>query len=232
MNETPEMSFDKKPRKKMTFTRALKYFVLSLSAAVYIMFFVRFFVSCDSKISDDVYLTEKQAEKFQNLDVILPVYHYQPVEWVTEDGGIEVKNIYYIEDYNSLQLTVKSKDKINGYDGERPFEFKLRVTGDKENEKEIVPRVYTDKRFGYTHMRLVADEAVCDMGKSVEVPITTYDAEGNPTASTETEIKGGTQVYLDVYSLGGERICTFEVAGKNTARAQIRRAGIDVNITD
>ena len=215
-------------KKKITVRKILKYIVFSISAAVYIVFFVRFFVSCDADITDDVFLTPEQKIKFEDLSLDYPLYHYQPTAWTSDDGTVQIKNIYYLEPINTLELTVRHRiDAYNPNSDTYPFTFKVRVSGDVEYE--TVPEIKLETRYGYTYARLIAEGIVSDHGETVTAEVETFDENGNSVISTETEIKGGTQVHLDILSLSGERLFTFEIAGKGVVNyARIRRSGVDI----
>ena len=222
--------------KKFTVRRVLKYIAISISAAIYIIFSVRLFTACDADMADDVYLDAERAKQFEDLDTDLAVYHFQPVSWTSDDGSVQIKNVYWIEPFSNLQLTVRHRDEIYSRpDGLYPFDFKLRVEGTDDEtaiyEVDVTPSVWKETRYGYTYARLSAEDIVCVDGEKVYVEYETFDAEtGLSSITTETEIKGGTKVYLDIFDLSGEKIYTFEVAGRNVDRTRIRRGGIDVAV--
>ena len=68
--------------------------------------------------------------------------------------------------------------------------------------------------------------------REIEVELETFDEEGNSVITTDTEIKGGTEVFLDIFNLDGERLYTFELAGKDVDRARIRRTKVEVSVID
>ncbi len=226
--------YTEEKKRKFTFGRLIKILILVASAAVYLIFFARFFVSCESEIADDLFLDRDTAELFQDLDTDLPFYHYQPVSWTNEDGSVQITNIFYIEKTGDLQLTVRSRDDIfDKKSGEYPFSFKIRVSGEDESETEAVPTMRVQERHGYTYARLAVDGIVSDHGEMVEIELETYDEEGNSHITTDTEIKGGTEVWLDIFdSETGTKLHTFEIAGKRVNRARVRRSTVDVVIVD
>lgn len=213
--------------KKLRFRTVLKYLLFSISALIYIVIFSRLFVACDSKIADKLYLGKSEKELYEDLSVELALEHYQPTAWTSEDGSVQIKNIHYIKDFENLQLTVRSRDDIyNPNSDTYPFTFKIRVVG--ENEAELSPEFFTDTRFGYTYARLVCEGVLSAHGEKVLYDIETFDEKGNSVISTETEIKGGNEIFLDIYNLSGERLYTFEISGKNVNHARIRRKTVDV----
>ncbi len=220
----------KEPRRRFTLRKLFKILLFSASALVYIVFFIRFFVSCDAKITNDLFLDRETAEKFLNLDVDYPFYHYQPEAWTNDDGSIQISNIFYIEDNGNLHLTVRTRD--DRFETDRyPFEFKITVTG--ESEAELEPEMRTETRHGYTYARLFVNGVVSDHGEVVEVELESYDEKGNSVITKDTEIKGGTEVGLDIYdSKTGEKLYTFAVAGKNVNRARMRRSTADVVVIE
>jgi len=227
-----------KEQNKFTLRRALKYIAVSISAAIYIVFAVRLFTACDADITDDVYLDAERAELFEDLDTDLPIYHFQPISWTSDDGSVQIKEVYWIEPFSNLQLTVRHRDDVyTRPDGLYPFDFKLRVEStDDESavfEAEVEPRVWKETRYGYTYARLSAEDIVCVDGEKVYYEYETFDEEtGLSSITTDTELKGGTIVYLDIFDLAGEKIYTFEVAGRNIDRTRMRRGSIDVTVVE
>lgn len=214
-------------KRKFGFKKLIKITVLIISAAVYLIFFARLFESRDPSVANRMYLNAEEAERFDDLNSELPLYHYQPTSWTAEDGSVTITNIYYLEDFSKLQFTVRHRNDIYT-DGDYPFGFKVRVTG--EVDSESVPVIYTDSRSKYTWARVCAENIVSDHGEEVEVELETFDEQGNSVITTDTEIKGGTEIFLDIYNADGERLFTFELAGKNVDRARIRRNKIDVSV--
>ncbi len=225
-------------KKKFSFGKLVKIIFFSISAAVYIIFFARFIESCDTKIADDIYLEEADYESFVNLDADYPLYHYQPQAWTAEDGSVTVTNVYYIENLDSLHLTVRHRNDI--YGGDKPFEFKIRVEGIDEFEAELVPETRVDSRSKYTWTRLSADGVVCREAEEVEVEYETFDERGNSIITTAIEYRGGTKVYLDIYNDNGDKLYTFQLTGiaeiddgedvitRKIDRVRIRRGKADV----
>lgn len=225
-------------KKKFSFGKLVKFIFFSISAAVYIIFFARFIESCDTKIADDIYLEKSDYESFVNLDADYPLYHYQPQSWTAEDGSVTVTNVYYIENLDSLHLTVRHRNDI--YGGEVPFEFKIRVEGIEELKAEVIPERRVDSRSKYTWSRLSADGIVCREAEDVEVEYESFDERGNSVITTAVEYRGGTKVYLDIYNLDGDKLYTFQLAGvaevddgediitRKIDRVRIRRGKADV----
>lgn len=222
--------FDTEQKRKRPFKTLFKILLFGASIAVYLIFFVRFFVSCDADIADDVFLDKASAEKFCDLENDLHFYHYQPLSWTNEDGSVQLSNIFYIEDFKNLQLTVRSRDDIFNKDSDAyPFTFEIRVSGDEE--KTVVPTVRVENRYGYTYARLEVRDVLCAQGEEVLFEVTTFDENGNSVVTQDSEIKGGTEVHLDIFSSKtGDKLHTFVVAGKNVSRPRIRRNTVDVVI--
>ena len=225
-------------KKKFTFGKFIKAIILSISAAVYIIFFARFVESCDTKIADDIYLEKSDYESFVNLDADYPLYHYQPQAWTAEDGSVTVTNVYYIENLDVLHLTVRHRNDI--YGGEEPFEFRVRVEGIEEFKAEVIPSSNVDSRSKYTWTRLSADGIVCREAEEVEVEYESFDEKGNSIITEDIEYRGGTKVYLDIYNSDGDKLYTFQLTGvadvdngdevvtSKIDRVRIRRGKADV----
>ncbi len=222
--------FDTEQKRKSPFKTLFKILLFGASVAVYLIFFIRFFVSCDADIADDVFLDKESARLFSDLERDMPFYHYQPLSWTNEDGSVQLSNIFYIEDFKNLQLTVRSRDDIFNKESDAyPFTFEIRVSGDEE--KTVVPIVRVENRYGYTYARLEATDILSSQGEEVIFEVETFDEEGNSVVTQESEIKGGTEVHLDIFSSEtGDKLHTFVIAGKNVSRARIRRSTVDVVI--
>lgn len=224
--------FDMEQKRKNPLKTLFKFLLFGASVAVYLIFFIRFFVSCDAKIADDVFLDKESAALFSDLEQDMPFYHYQPLSWTNEDGSVQLSNIFYIEDFKNLQLTVRSRDDIfNKESDEYPFTFEIRVSG--EEGKTVTPVVRVENRYGYTYARLEVQDVLSSHGEEVLYEIETFDEEGNSVITEEREIKGGTEVHLDIFSSKtGDKLHTFVIAGKNVSRARIRRSTVDVVIAE
>lgn len=225
-------------KKKFSFGKLIKIIIFTISAAVYIIFFARFIESCDAKIADDIYLESEDYVKFTDLDADYPLYHYQPQSWTSEDASVTVTNVYYIENLDILQLTVRHRNDI--YGGDTPFEFKIRVEGIEEYETEVIPSTTVESRSKYTWTRLASDTIACREADEIDVEYETFDEKGNSIITSGVEYQGGTRVYLDIYNLDGVKLYTFQLAGvaevddgedvitRKIDRTRIRRGKVDV----
>ncbi len=215
--------------------RIIKISLYVCAAIVYTVFLIRIFVSCDSKITDDIYLDKSRSEKFLDLDEDIAIYNYQPVSWTSDDGTVQIKDVHYIPEYETLFLTVRHKTETYDDGEEYPFKFVIRTESESDGTKESVPEIVTDVRFGYTYARLSAEEIVSDHGEKVVYTREEFADDGTITTSEVTQIKGGTRVWLDIYDNSGEKLFTFEIAGKNedaVNRTRIKRKNVDVVVRD
>ncbi len=236
--------------RKITLWKIFKWTLLTISFLVYLLVFVRIFVSCDANISDDIILTSEENKDFENLELDYPLFNYQPTSWTNEEGTLQIKNIYYVEPISELQLTVRYR--ISTFDtdnNQKPFEFKIRVTdGDetvKSDEKvslfeEDLPgetlkgtEFYTESRYDYKYIRMCTPNIKVDDGETKTERVQTVDENGNVSYSTKTVTEGGNKVYLDIYdSETKELLYSFVVAGKTVGGVRTRRSKVDVRITD
>lgn len=220
--------------KKITLWKITKWTLMLISILVYALAFTRIFVSCDANISDDIILTSQEKRDFDNLDKDYPLYNYQPLSWTSDDGTVQIKNIYYLEPIQELQLTLRYR--ISTYEKEKgmiPFYCKIRVTeGDEEITFENL-ETHFESRYNYGYIRLCIDGIVIDDGKKVTSKAQRVDDEGNVTYETVTEIVGGNKVSLDIYDAGtDELLFTFSIAGKPLEGVRTRRNKVDTRIIE
>ncbi len=236
--------------RKITPWKIFKWTLLTISFLVYLLVFVRIFVSCDADISDDIILTSAENKDFENLDIDYPLFNYQPTSWTNEEGTLQIKNIYYIEPISELQLTVRYRiSTFDTKENQKPFEFKIRVTESDETVKseekvslfeEDLSGVtlkgtefYTESRYDYKYIRVCAPGIEVDDGETKTEKVQTVDENGNVSYSTKTVTEGGNKVYLDIYdSETKELLYSFVVAGKTVGGIRTRRSKVDVRITD
>lgn len=218
--------------KKVTPWKVIKWTLLSISILVYVLAMWRIFISCDADVSDDIILTKEEAKDFENLDIDYPLYNCQPTAWTDGDQGhMQIKNIYYLEPIEELQLTVRYR--ISRF-AEDPFYYKARVVEADESERliEDIER-HTESRFDYKYVRLCIDDIIVDEGEKVTRTVERFDKDGNKTTEEITETVGGNKVYLDIYSTeNDELLYTFLVAGKTVSPVRTRRNKVDIRIID
>ena len=220
--------------KKITLWKITKWTLMLISILVYALAFTRIFVSCDSKISDDIILTAEEKKDFDNLDVDYPLFNYQPLSWTSEDGTVQIKNIHYLDPIDELQLTLRYR--ISTYEKEKgviPFYCKVRVA---EEENETVyenMETHFESRYNYGFIRICVDDIVIDDGEKVTSKAQRVDEDGNVTYETVTEIVGGNKVYLDIYDEAtDELLFTFSIAGKPLEGIRMRRNKVDTRIIE
>ena len=214
---------------KITLWKITKWVLMLISILVYVLAFTRIFVSCDAKLSDDIILTPEEKRDYDNLDLDYPLYNYQPLSWTSDDGTVQIKNIYYLEPISELQLTLRYR--ISTYEKEKgviPFYCKVRATeGDEEKVFENL-ETHFESRYNYGYIRLCIDDIVIEDGKKVISKAQRVDEDGNVTYETVTEIVGGNKVSLDIYDTEtDELLFTFAVAGKPLEGIRTRRNKVD-----
>lgn len=229
MEENYVNDMDENEGKKITAWKLTKWFFMFCSIVVYALVFARLFVSCDSKISDEIILTSEEYKDYENLDLDYLVFHYQPVSWTNEDGTIQIKNIVYLDPISELQLTVRYR--LSTY-GEEPFFYKVRlVEGEEERVYDV--EIHSETRFDYKYQRLCVPDIKIDGGKTEEKRVQIVDENGEVSYETKSEIIGGNKAYLDIYNADtGELEYTFALAGKGVGGARVRRNKFDVRIID
>lgn len=221
--------------RKITFWKVIKWTFILISVIVYVLAMWRIFVSCDADISDDIILTSEEKKDFENLDIDYPFYNYQPLSWTNDDGTIQIKNVYYLQPINELQLTVRYR--ISSYDtkeNKTPFYYKIRVV--ESDESEVVfedLEMHTESRFDYKYNRLCIENIVIDEGEKVTNKVQRVGGDGEVTYESVTETVGGNKVYLDIYnSEDDELLYSFIIAGKTLNGVRTRRNKVDTRIID
>ncbi len=219
--------------RKITFGKVLKWTFIIISVIVYVLAMWRIFVSCDADVSDDIILTQSEAKDFENLDIDYPLYNYQPLSWTNDDGTIQIKNVYYLEPINELQLTVRYR--ISYYDTKEnttPFYYHIRVVESDESETVFDDlEMHTESRFDYKYIRLCVNEIEIDEGEKVTNKVQRVDKDGKVTNESVTETVGGNKVYLDIYnSEDNELLYSFIIAGKTLNGVRTRRNKVDTRI--
>ena len=236
--------------KKITPWKIIKWTFLTVSALVYLLTFIRLFVACDADICDDIILTASEKKDFDNLDKDYPLYNYQPSSWTSDDGTVQLKNIYYLEPLSELQLTVRYKISTYEKDGNTsPFTYGIRVVEDdgkveSEGEKALYKedldgenvddiKLYTESRYDYKYVRICASGLDVDDGERKTERVQLVDEDGNTTYDVKDITVGGNKIYLDIYdSKTNEVLYSFVVAGKTVGGVRTRRSKVDVRIID
>ncbi len=236
--------------RRITPWKIIKWTVLLLSFLVYAVVFVRLFASCDADISDDIILTTAEKADFEDLDREYELFNYQPTSWTSDDGTVQLKNIYYLKPISELQLTLSYR--ISAFGGEKdttPFEFEIRVVENGETfeaeegkpvYREDLPgdtltgvELHSETRFDRKYIRICAPGIKIDDGVRRTEKVQTVDEDGNVSYITRTVIDGGNKVYLDIYDAEtDELLYSFAAAGKGIGGARTRRNKVDVRIID
>lgn len=168
---------EKKPSVAKKLFKAVAY---ALMAAVYLILFIRFFVSCDSSVMKEIVKTPAIEEAYAREKDSFEIRQYEIRDWYKsiDDGKLlSVDNLYYIPETHNLQVSVKFNKKIlpepdAAYSAENlPFSFYL------EDETLAVYTDYSalyDQRFSFGYIRLNFENI--DLEKAGGV----LDENGNP----------------------------------------------------
>ena len=220
--------------RKITGWKIIKWTFMGISLLVYLLVLTRIFVACDADVSDDIILTSEEKKAFDNYDQDYPLFNYQPTSWTSEDGSIQIKNIYYVEPISELQLTVRYRISYYDKTSTTPFYYQIRTVDSDENERVYSDlESHTESRFDYKYIRLCVDDILIDDGEKVTNRVQRIDEEGNITYETKSEIVGGNKVYLDIYdSETDELLYSFVVAGRPLNGVRTRRAKCDTIVID
>lgn len=165
-------------KKPSVFKRVFKAIAVALIAAVYLILFIRIFVSCDSSVMKQIIKTDETEAIYREKGDV-EIRQYEIRNWYKSiDNGriLSLDNFYYFPETENLQVSVKFNKKIladpnRTYSAEDlPFAFYL------EDETLAHYDEYTavyDERYSFGYIRLNFS------GVSLEIDGQT-DEEGNP----------------------------------------------------
>lgn len=186
-NQSYTLPEEKKPS---VIGKIFKAVACAIIAAIYIILFIRFFVSCDSEIVDTILKTPEIEAAYTANPEEFEIRQYEITAWYksknpagAEDsdmGGklLSVDSLYHIPKTDNLQISVKFnldilKDRETEYsDKLLPFRFYL----EDENLKHYtdISAVMYDQRYSFGYIRLNFD------GISLEKEDGTLDQNGEP----------------------------------------------------
>ena len=144
---------DKKPS---VVKKLFKAAAICIILGVYGVLFVRFFVSCDSDMVDDILKTEKIVAAYESSPEDFEVQQYGITHWYESKnasgdesnlGGklLSVSHLYYIPAAESLQVTVK-------------FNLDILENSEASYSKELLPfRVYLEDEYGNVYESVMAE---------------------------------------------------------------------------
>ena len=195
--------------------RIFKAIAVCLMAAVYIVLFVRFFVSCDSSVMKQLIKTDETERIFrENGDVEIRQYEIRNWYKSIDDGRIlSLDNLYWLPETDNLQVSVKFNKKMLAdpdrvYTAEDlPFDFVL----EDENLTKYTDytAVYAERySFGYIRLNfsgvsLEIDGETDEDGNTAvhnfELYIRKKNADGTTSDFESFSLYTGSRAYKKVY---------------------------------
>ena len=212
---------------KSRFGNALSILVIMISAAIFALVFLRIFQMRDSEISEKIIMDEyaHKAYSYCALDLNLPgkndprfffspqdnikfsCYSVHPSTTMDVDGRLQIRNVYYLDSADNLQMTVRLNtryyDKNNGLD----YDLRLKLI-DAEGNVSYVESSYalTDVRWGYTFIRVAFSGVDLSDNQNVRLQILPLNSAPGDAAYANIKVYGS-DVYkqsTNVYSLNTE----------------------------
>lgn len=147
---------EKKPSLAKKIWKAIAY---ALIAAVYLILFIRFFVSCDSSVMKEIIKTDAMEEIYREKGDV-DIRQYEIRNWYKSiDNGriLALDNFYWFPETNDLQVSVKFNKKILS-DPERTYSaedlpFVFYLEDENLNRYTDYTAVY-DERYSFGYIRL------------------------------------------------------------------------------
>ncbi len=150
---------EEEEKKPSVIKKLFKWIAVAIMLAVYIVLFIRIFVSCDSEIVDSIIKTDRIVSEYEKDPENFEIQQYEITGWyksINDGKLLSVDNLYYFPSADSLQISVKFNKDILLCDAEYsdellPFEFYL------EDEQGNIYSEYTavyDERFDFGYIRL------------------------------------------------------------------------------
>ncbi len=200
MNETEE-------KKTSNAKKLFKAVAFSIILAVYIIFFIRFFISCDSNIADEILKTPEIIAAYEEDPANFEIRQYEITDWYksksrageaeNDKGGklLSVSELYYIPKTNNLQITVKfNLDILKNRDTEYSKDklpFKIYLEDEERNIYNMFSSVKYDERYSFGYIR------ICFDGISLEKEDGSLDEDGSPKMKSY-------EMYLQMMGENGE----------------------------
>ncbi|HAN21207.1 MAG: hypothetical protein A2Y15_03855 [Clostridiales bacterium GWF2_36_10] len=199
-----------KTTKRIKYT--FRYILYGISALVWGGILFILLSSCDPGLLDAMIFSDEAREIAQKDPDSFTVYKLQPIDYMNYNGSVQIKNIYYAEKVDEIDLCVKFNiDKISH--GKLNDALVYILTDSNGNYYPVV-NIMTDSNRKYGYARVSFDNVVLDLEKNKYYNYTTSHDwvseidkkfNGNNESNNldisidETEDKGVTYT-LSVYS--------------------------------
>lgn len=172
----------KTPKRIKLFFKIIMY---SISLIVYVIIFFVIFSSCDPGMFDDMIFSERARGIAENSDSF-NVYKLQPTDFMNSSGSVQLKNIYYADDADELEIGVMfNLKKIT--DGKVNNALVYVLTDSNGSVYNMVNiRTASNRKYGYA--RVCFDRVKLDIVENAYYKFTTsYDFESEYKEMLEAE---------------------------------------------
>lgn len=178
-----------------------------VSAAIFLVVFVRIFQTRDSEITDRLILDESAYRHYaaSQMQMNLPEnadgerlrgYSVYPSTTRDTEGRIQVRDVYYLESADRLMLTVRLNTRYFPEENGLGYDFVLRIIDSRDGSYGYNSDSYriTDVRNGYTFLRIAF--RVPEMNEFSTVRLHMLPKGGDPADSSYLNLKiYGNDVY-------------------------------------
>lgn len=186
--------------------KVFKYLFYTVALLVYIIFFVRIFLSCDAELLEEIHLSDKAVQLYEQDKKSFEIYAINTKEFMNYDGTVQLKGNVYAKTANELEIGIKYNNKItkdsagNTADG-YVLEYYLRDS--KNNIYEVCNRVSETKNsykyervsFGGVELPLEQNDLNVSRDLSAEASGAVIDDVSDDDALYEDE-SGNIRYYL------------------------------------
>ena len=197
-----------------------------ISAAVFLVIFLRMFLARDSEITDRVILDESAYRHYAaaHLQLKLPeeddkeyfcdsphrrlrCFSVHPSTTRDSEGRIQVRDVYYVESADRLMFTVRLNTKYYPADRGLGYDYVLRIIDSRDGSSVYTSDRYeiSDVRSGYTFLRIAF--RVPEMNEFSTVRLQMLPKGGDPKESSYLNLKiFGNDVYAQEASPNAEDV--------------------------
>ncbi len=190
------------------------------SAIVYIIFFVRIFSSCDSKLLENINFSDKAVELYKESPEDFVTYQINTKDFMEYYGKIVLSDVIYAETAGELEIGVKYNTDITDTaqeSGEAFEEYPLiyRLFDQKGNEYSVCQRINV-KKGSYKYERICFEGLNIDFTENY-LNTKKYFASGEDVYYDTEESSGGEKYTLEIYNPVTDQTNKFVIYDNNTS---------------
>jgi len=209
---------------KSRFGNALSILVIMISVAIFAVIFLRIYQARDSEISDRIIMDDHahKAYSYCALDVKLPqeddphsfffpedglkfnCYSVHPATTMDADGRLQIRNVYYLDSADNLQMTIRLNTRYYGKNNGLGYDLRLKLI-DEHGNVSYTESTYSvsDVRWGYTFIRVAFSNVDLSDVPSVRLQLLPQNSKPGDAAYANIKVFGS-DVYkqaTNIYSL-------------------------------